>query len=90
MTRKQQQVLPGLGRRIKQAREARDLTQQQLADQIGTYFSQVSDWERDSRPPRADYLVAIARTLEVSLDWLCGLSTRGGPGDIVVQRPPKP
>ena len=89
--RKQSTILSGLGRRIAQAREARGLTQAQLAEAIGTYFPQVSNWENDERPPHAKYLVAIARVLTVSLDWLCGLSTRGGPGDVVRhrRRPPK-
>jgi transcriptional regulator with XRE-family HTH domain len=40
----------------------------------------VSGWERGRNLPRLDYLVAMARVLNVSLDWLCGLSERGGPG----------
>jgi transcriptional regulator with XRE-family HTH domain len=86
---KQPNILPGLGRRIAQARRARELTQTQLAQAIGTYFPQVSTWERDERAPHPKYLVAIARVLNVSLDWLCGLSLRGGAGDVVRHRPPQ-
>lgn len=52
-----------IGGRIKAAREAAGLTQQQLADvvQAGGGQRQVSNWEMDLRTPRRDTLERIAQ-----------------------------
>jgi transcriptional regulator with XRE-family HTH domain len=79
--------LPG---RLAKARKTRRLTQAALAAQAGVpHVMMISGWERGLNLPRIDYLSAMARVLNVSLDWLCGLSTRGGPSDPVRHRPRK-
>ncbi len=61
-----------IGSRIKSAREAAGLTQQQLADAVhaGGGQRQVSNWEVDLRTPRREKLVEIAEALGVKASWL--------------------
>ena len=67
--------------RLIQARQARGLTQVALGRAAGVpHPMMISGWERGLNLPRVDYLVAVAQVLGVSLDWLCGLTERGGPG----------
>ena len=59
-----------VGRRIKEAREKRHLTQEELAARIDISPTHVSVIERGSKIPRLDTFVAIANALEVSGDAL--------------------
>lgn len=64
--------------RLKQYREAANLTQTELAAAIGSSQSAVGNWESGSRKsPRGVTLHAIAQTLQVPLEALLGLP---GPG----------
>lgn len=54
------------GQRIKECREARSLTQTQLADQLGVEQTTVSRWERGNAAPGPERQVAIAELLERS------------------------
>lgn len=67
-----------MGDRLRAARLARGLTQQELAYRIDATASTVSKWERgELANPHSDAIIAIAVSLDVSLDWLL----RGeGPG----------
>lgn len=57
-------------RRIKEAREKRHLTQEELAARIDISPTHVSVIERGTKIPRLDTFVAIANALEVSGDAL--------------------
>ena len=59
-----------VGRRIKEAREKRHLTQEELAAPIDISPTHVSVIERGTKIPRLDTFVAIANALEVSGDAL--------------------
>lgn len=59
-----------VGRRIKEAREKRHLTQEEMAARIDISPTHVSVIERGSKIPRLDTFVAIANALEVSGDAL--------------------
>ena len=59
-----------VGRRIKEAREKRHLTQEELAARIDISPTHVSVIERGTKIPRLDTFVAIANALEVSGDDL--------------------
>ena len=59
-----------VGRRIKEAREKRHLTQEELAARIDISPTHVSVIERCTKIPRLDTFVAIANALEVSGDAL--------------------
>ena len=59
-----------VGRRIKEAREKRHLTQEELDARIDISPTHVSVIERGTKIPRLDTFVAIANALEVSGDAL--------------------
>jgi transcriptional regulator with XRE-family HTH domain len=66
-----------LSRRIREAREAADLTQAELAKSFGIEPKAVSQWERDPahakrKPARPDIdkIPALAERLGVTVDWL--------------------
>ena len=59
-----------VGRRIKEAREKRHLTQEELAARIDISPTHDSVIERGTKIPRLDTFVAIANALEVSGDAL--------------------
>ena len=59
-----------VGRRIKEAREKRHLTQEELAARIDISPTHVSVIERGTKIPRLDTFVTIANALEVSGDAL--------------------
>lgn len=60
------------GQRLVQARERAGLTQQQLAEKLGTSQRALARWERDPIAFRPDQLTALANALGVSLDHLTG------------------
>jgi transcriptional regulator with XRE-family HTH domain len=76
------------GQRLAQAREQAGLTQQQLADKLGTSQRALARWERDPIALRPDQLTALAGILGVSLDYLAGLpdtpepAPKGPPGKL--------
>jgi transcriptional regulator with XRE-family HTH domain len=66
--------LYALGKRLKLARVARDLTIQQLSVLSGVGINQISRLENGDKPGvRVDTLAALAGHLAVSLDHLVGL-----------------
>ncbi len=66
--------------RLKQARKARGLTAQQMADALGTGLRNYRKYESGDARPTLDGLVIIADMLEVSTDYLLGRDTtdKGG------------
>lgn len=63
-----------LGERIKQMRVSREWTQEELANRIGTTKHVISNWERGKANPDPEQIIALANTLEVSADYLLGLT----------------
>ena len=59
-----------IGRRIKIAREAKKLTQEQLAEMVNLSPMHVSVLERGQKPPKLETLVKLANILDVSGDFL--------------------
>ena len=59
-----------LGTNIKQLREERGLTQEQVADKIGITFQAVSSWERDEYKPDTEKLIKLAELFDVSVSAL--------------------
>ena len=59
-------------RRMRRARDARGLTQKELAEKIGRGQITVSSWERDETSPTIKDLKLIAELLGVRLSWLVG------------------
>lgn len=58
------------GTRLKAARLARGMTQEQLAYEIGVSSPAVSQWERDGSEPNFATLRTLSKVLDVSLDAL--------------------
>ena len=66
-----------LAHRIKLAREAKGLTQKQIADHFGIKRVSVTQWESGETKPAIDKIGELSRLLNVTEDWL--LSNRGEP-----------
>jgi transcriptional regulator with XRE-family HTH domain len=62
--------LKAVGQRIKMAREAKNLTQEELAAMVNLSSTHVSVIERGLKVTKLDAFVAIANALEVSADTL--------------------
>ena len=62
-----------LAERIKQARQSKNLSQKQLASNIGVSGSAISQYESNSyfhSEPSIKKLIAISKALDVSIEWL--------------------
>ena len=59
-----------IGTRIGVSRVAKNMTQTELANKIGTVYQRVHEWECDWRNPSDKYLVKIADVLDVDFNWL--------------------
>lgn len=62
-----------IGERIKKIRELRGYTQEQLSELSGVELQQIYRYETDKNKPKVDVLLLLARTLNVSADYLIGL-----------------
>lgn len=60
--------------RMKKARIARAITQEELGKKIGLSPSAVGMYEQQRRIPDADTISRIAWALGISLDWLCDMN----------------
>lgn len=58
--------------RIKQLREAKSLSQRQLADEVGITKQAISKYEKGIDMPSAMTLCALADVFECSTDYLLG------------------
>ena len=63
-----------LGETIKMLRLEKNLTQPQLAKRVGVSSGMISIWENNINEPKASYIKALAQVLEVSSDYLLGLT----------------
>lgn len=63
-----------LGKRLKELRIEKNLTQQQLADKLGLHSVTYLHYEKSQREPPLSVLVSMALFFEVSTDYLLGLS----------------
>ena len=65
-------------KRLKEAREAKGLTQKELAERISVSYQTISAYERIDasgkvKGPTLENAMALARELGTSIDWLCGM-----------------
>lgn len=58
-----------IGNAIKEARKKKGLSQSELADLSGLNRNSIYNYETGKREPRIDALVAIAKALEISIDY---------------------
>ena len=59
-----------VGKRIREARKVRGLSQEKLSELLGVSFQAVSSWETGRFVPDAEHLPALAKELDLSLDAL--------------------
>ena len=64
-----------IGENIKRLRKERDMTQEQLAAELGVSFQAVSRWELGNTHPDIELLPVIARCFDVTVDELLGVDT---------------
>jgi len=62
--------MKGFGARLRELRERQNLSQQELADQVGLHLSQVNRYERELNLPSAEKLSVLVRVLGISADTL--------------------
>ena len=65
-----------LGERLKLLRQAHNLNQVQLADELHVSKQSVSNWENNSIMPSIEILLKISRYFRVSTDYLLELDDR--------------
>lgn len=62
--------------RIRNLREDSDLTQQDIAEYLGTSQTMYARYERGANEMPIRHLIRLAQYYNVSLDYLCGLSEK--------------
>ncbi len=67
-------MIETFGCRLKRLRNQCNLSQEQLATIVGVDRSAISYYENDERQPPLATLVQLARTLQVTTDYLLGAS----------------
>lgn len=65
-----------LNENIKKLRTARNMSQVQLAKNLGVSKQSVSNWENDNILPSIEMLMKISACFNVSTDYLLGISQR--------------
>jgi len=61
------------GYRVRQLRERKGWTQEELGVRAGTRYETINRIERGTREPRIKLLVGLAKALGTTTDYLCGM-----------------
>lgn len=69
-----EEYLKVFAQRLRTLRIEKNLTQQELADMIGTVKSTISQYETCKREPVLSILIKLANALDVSIPYLIGES----------------
>ena len=64
-----------IGQKIKELRMGNNLTQEELAEELGVSFQAVSRWENSLTYPDITLLPVIANMFDVTIDWLLDLES---------------
>lgn len=67
-----------LGKKIKELRNEKGITQEQLAKELNVTRSAVGLWEVDNTDPDIKNIIAIAKYFDVTTDFLFGLEDETG------------
>lgn len=59
--------------KLKELRKRNNLTQQELAEQIGIKQNSYSDWETGKNEPNLENIVKLSKILDTSTDELLGM-----------------
>ena len=65
-------LLIDFGKKLREARVKKGMTQQELADLIGTSKSVISGYENGKNDPARSVLLKLSKSLDVSLNYLMG------------------
>jgi transcriptional regulator with XRE-family HTH domain len=68
--------LPGIGERLRQAREAAGLSQGQVARLMGLHRPAVTEIENETRKVSAGEVTQFAEIYHVSVEWVVGDKTK--------------
>lgn len=63
-------------RRIRDLREDHDMTQQQIADYLGTSQTMYARYERGANEMPIHHLISLCKFYHVSADYILGLSDK--------------
>lgn len=69
--------------RLKELREERNLTQNELAQKIKTSQTNIGRWEKDLNEPTANFIIRLADFFQCSTDYLLG--REDDLGNVVIQ-----
>ena len=69
--------MESLGKRIRELRQRRSWSQQELADRVGVRQKQISSYERDVNVPSGEIFIKLANAFDVSLDFLAKRAPEG-------------
>jgi transcriptional regulator with XRE-family HTH domain len=58
------------GKRIRECREMKKMSQETLAGSLGTSYSVIGKYERDEMKPSIDVVIKIAKALDTSVGYL--------------------
>lgn len=65
-------MINGLGERLQEQRQLKNLSQKEVAKTINVSASIVSNYEKGERTPSLEILMALARLYQCSTDYLLG------------------
>lgn len=65
-------LFPSFASRIKELRNSKGLTMEQLAKDLSTTRATISNFENEQRKPSLDMVIKIADYFQVSIDYLVG------------------
>jgi len=74
--------MPKLGERIKDLRDMKSISQDELAKEVGLSKNSIYNYENGKRLPDADALVRLAEYFDVPVDYLLGRETEVNFADI--------
>lgn len=66
-----------LGERIKERRKQLGYSQHELSNLTGISHMQISRYEQNVNQPTSEVIVTLAKVLNISTDWLLGLTDEG-------------
>lgn len=64
-----------LGKRLKDLRKSKGLTQQQVADRVWVTKAMISSYELSARSPSYEVLIKLAKLFGVTTDYLLGIES---------------
>lgn len=61
-------------RRIRDLREDRDLTQEQIVKILNMHKTTYTNYEQGKREPPFEFIIKLAKIYDVSIDYIAGLT----------------